>query len=172
MHHPDRPGGNPVAFRAMQNAFEYLHSYEKHQYPEEWQYDDEYASRQQSGEQEFPDTPSEGDWHPGPAHDNWTAEDYALYEAVWDCDLARCFELLKAGGRPDGYQNDVWGGTTLMLAAQHGNVKLVRALLGHGASPFAADSDGITASKWATRRKRWDALELIERRMAMLKSSL
>ena len=55
-----------------------------------------------------------------------------------------------------------------MLAAQHGNVKLVRALLAYGASPFAVDEGGITASKWARRRKRWEALKLIERRKEWL----
>ena len=50
-----------------------------------------------------------------------------------------------------------------MLAAQLGNVTLVKALLAHGASPLAKDSGGVDASKWARRRKHWDALALIER---------
>jgi len=153
--HPDRPGGSPAAFRTMQDAYEKLLGAK--------------ASTQQPQDDDgwFSGTP-ESEWHPGPAHDNWTQEDYDLYEAVWDCNVERCLELLRAGARPDGYQNDVWGGTTLMLAAQHGNVKLVRALLAYGASPFAVDEGGITASKWARRRKRWDALKLIERRKEWL----
>ena len=50
-----------------------------------------------------------------------------------------------------------------MLAAQHGNMKMVVALLEHGASPWAVDFEGIDASKWAKRRKRWKIVEVLER---------
>ncbi len=49
-----------------------------------------------------------------------------------------------------------------MLAAQHGNVELVRALLEYGASALRVDSGGISAGVWARRRKKWQVLSMIE----------
>jgi ankyrin repeat protein len=49
-----------------------------------------------------------------------------------------------------------------MMAAQHGNVDLVRALLEHGASALRVDSGGIDAGVWARRRKNWRVLSMIE----------
>jgi hypothetical protein len=98
----------------------------------------------------------------GAAHDNWNALDHALYQACWHCDVPTTLDLLKQGAKPDAYQNNMWGGTTLMLAAQHGNVELVRALLEYGASALRVDSGGISAGVWARRRKKWQVLSMIE----------
>ena len=145
--HPDKPNGNALEFSRMQQAFERL-----------TKPDGELHSRQDAW-----DSPaSEHEWHPGPAHNDWTERDYALYENVWHCRVAAALELLRQGAKPDGYQNNVWGGTTLMLAAQHGNVELVKALLAHGASALCVDSGGVDSSKWAKRRKRWEAMDLID----------
>ena len=137
--HPDRPNGDATAFKKMQEAFETL-SNEAGTHPlldsDRWESD------------------NESDWHPHAAHDNWTWLDHALYEAVWENDVETTSTLLKQGAKPDAYQNDVWGGTTLMLAAQHGNMTLVKLLLAHGATVLPVDSGGIDAVKWAKRRKR------------------
>ena len=104
----------------------------------------------------------ESEWHPHAAHSNWTQRDYDLYDAVWHNDVPRSLGLLAEGADPDAYQNDVWGGTALMLAAQLGNLELVRALLAHGASPTRVDGGGIDARWWARRRKRWECLKVLE----------
>jgi len=146
--HPDRPGGDLVAFQRMQEAFEGLTE-------EAWG-----RQQKQSGE-DGQDVP-EWEWHPHAAHADWTQRDYDLYDAAWHNDLPTCLELLANGAQPDAYQNDVWGGTALMLAAQLGNIELVRALLRHGASPTRVDGGGVDARKWARRRKRWACLGLLE----------
>jgi ankyrin repeat protein len=72
-----------------------------------------------------------------------------LYEAVWHENREETVEWLSQGGRPDQYRNDIWGGTALMLAAQHGNVDIIRLLLDSGASPLAVDNAGKNAISWA-----------------------
>ena len=101
--HPDRTSGDRTRFQSMQDAYELLTASAP-------------ATATDSG------APPEGagaDWLPGAAHDEWTENDHALYEAVWRCDVPACLRLLAAGAQPDAYQNDQWGGTTLMLAAHH-----------------------------------------------------
>ena len=73
------------------------------------------------------------------------------HQATWHEDEKAVLHWLEKGGRPDQYRNDVWGGTALMLAAQLGNLTIVKRLLSHGASPLAVDISGKDALSWA----RW-----------------
>lgn len=154
MLHPDRQGGDRVRFQSMQDAYEHVMA------------DSHGPTATAASVYTFSGSPASwdatSDWLPQAAHNDWTEKDHALYEAVWRCDVRACLRLLQEGARPDAYQNDQWGGTTLMLAAQHGDVRLVAALLQHGASPFKTDSGGIDARRWARRRQQWKALELLE----------
>ena len=103
----------------------------------------------------------EGDL-PGAAHDDWRAQDHALYVAAWANDLVAVRRLLVEGGRPDQYRNNVWGGTALMLAAGHGNAAMLRALLARGASPLECDLAGNDAATWARRRGHRAVVELLQ----------
>lgn len=153
MLHPDRQSGDRVRFQSMQDAYEHVMA---------GSHGPNASAARVHTFSGSPTSWNASDWLPQAAHNDWTEKDHALYEAVWRCDVRSCLQLLQEGARPDAYQNDQWGGSTLMLAAQHGDVRLVAALLKHGASPFKTDSGGIDARRWARRRQQWKALELIE----------
>ena len=145
--HPDRPGGNAQAFRAVQAARDKLEAaldLDLDSLRERWGHRRRRFRRRR------------GQWDdaevPGAATDDWTADEHALYEASWHDDTEVALGLLARGARPDAYRNDQWGGTCLMLAAAQGNVALCAALLRSGASPFRRDFNRRTASTWARRR--------------------
>ena len=152
VHHPDRAGGSAERFRAVHEAYKLLVA-------APGEAEDAAAAAAAAAA----DSRWDGAEMPGAAHSDWTADDWELYVATWNDDTAKALRLLARGARPDGYQNDQWGGTCLMLAVQHGNVKLCAALLRHGASPFRRDSRRKTASQWAKRRHKIEVARLLRR---------
>jgi len=68
-----------------------------------------------------------------------------LLDAVYNNNLAKVKELLKAGADIEAKDEDVYGYTSLQWASFNGNLELVKELLGRGAELDAKDNDGKTA---------------------------
>lgn len=71
----------------------------------------------------------------------------AIIEAAANNNTKEVLRLLEYGHCPNTRAYDAV--TPLMLAAMHGNAKMILALIRHGADIHATDCDGWNAHKWA-----------------------
>ena len=75
-----------------------------------------------------------------------TTQQHILLQAIGRGDSALVANLLRRGTPANVQSAD--GTTALMVAALHGNARMVELLLSHGAQPQAANDDGATALLW------------------------
>jgi ankyrin repeat protein len=91
----------------------------------------------------------------------WTPLHYAA--ASGDVDIARL--LIKRGARVDAVSPPASGSfTPLMMAAREGRPEVAEYLMGQGANPRLANTEGLNAAQIAERANRADIAEAIRER--------
>jgi ankyrin repeat protein len=93
----------------------------------------------------------------------------ALIVATHAGDTEAVRQILGIQGiNPDFQEHDGW--TALMFAAYNNNVDIVHLLLQHGVSMAVENTQGHTAFSIARDLGRWEALQVLEQRYAMVRA--